>query len=147
MNDQDFILYEPKGRIATITINRPDKANSCNVAMLKLLHENLIEADRDEKVRCIILKSIGEKFFSAGYDLKDIQGSPEKAAQITVWGRKINETIVLGEMFYTDRKDKVLLEELKRKKTVQSLKLFAKLAKLIIAKNAFQMSTSVDIQE
>ena len=94
MNNQEFILYEIKGRIATITINRPDKANSCNVAMLQLIHENLLEADKDEKVRCVIIKSIGEKFFSAGYDLKDIQGSPEMAAQITEWGRKVNETIL-----------------------------------------------------
>lgn len=95
MNDQDFILYDPNGRIATITINRIDKANSCNVAMLKSIHENLLKADKDEKVKCIIVKSIGERFFSAGYDLKDIQGSPEKAAQITEWGRKVNETMIL----------------------------------------------------
>ncbi len=95
MNNQEFILYELKGRIATIILNRPDKANSCNIDMLRLIHEKLIEADKDEKVRCIIIRSTGEKFFSAGYDLKDIQGSPEKAVQITEWGRKVNETIVM----------------------------------------------------
>ncbi|MFX0040724.1 MAG: enoyl-CoA hydratase/isomerase family protein [Promethearchaeota archaeon] len=95
MSDQDLILYEAKGRIATITINRADKANSCNIPMLKAIHQNLIEADKDEKVKCIIIKSTGEKFFSAGYDLKEIQGSPEKATGITVWGRKVNETMIL----------------------------------------------------
>ncbi|NVM38301.1 MAG: enoyl-CoA hydratase/isomerase family protein [Candidatus Lokiarchaeota archaeon] len=94
MSDQEFILYETKGRIATITINRVDKANSCNVSMLKAIYENLISADKDEKVKCIIIKSLGQRFFSAGYDLKDIQGSPEKAAQITEWGRKVNETMI-----------------------------------------------------
>jgi len=95
MSDQEFILYEAKGRIATITINRPDKANACNIPMLKSIHESLINADRDEKVKCILIKSTGQRFFSAGYDLKEIQGSPEKVAQITEWGRKVNETIVL----------------------------------------------------
>ncbi|GAG10661.1 unnamed protein product, partial [marine sediment metagenome] len=95
MDDKDFILYEPKGRIATITINRPDKANACNVPMLKSIYQNLIDADKDEKVKCILIKSTGQRFFSAGYDLKEIQGSPEKVAQITEWGRKVNETIVL----------------------------------------------------
>lgn len=95
MNDQDFILYETKGRIATITINRPDKANSCNISMLKAIHGNLIKADEDEKVKCIIIKSTGQRFFSAGYDLKDIQGSPESTAQITEWGRKVNEMMIL----------------------------------------------------
>ncbi len=95
MDNKDFILYEPKGRIATITINRPDKANACNVPMLKSIYQNLIDADEDEKVKCILIKSTGQRFFSAGYDLKEIQGSPEKVAQITEWGRKVNETIVL----------------------------------------------------
>lgn len=95
MSDQDLILYEAKGRIALITINRPDKANACNVPMLKKIYENLIAADDDEKVKCILIKSTGQRFFSAGYDLKEIQGSPEKVAQITEWGRKVNEKIVL----------------------------------------------------
>ncbi|MFW9969266.1 MAG: enoyl-CoA hydratase/isomerase family protein [Candidatus Odinarchaeota archaeon] len=95
MSDQDFILYEAKGRIATITIHRPDKANSCNIPMLKAIHQKLIEADKDERIKCIIIKSTGEKFFSAGYDLKEIQGSPEQAAGITEWGRKVNYTILL----------------------------------------------------
>jgi len=94
MSDQELIQYEAKGRIATITINRPEKANACNIPMLKSIHESLINADRDEKVKCILIKSTGQRFFSAGYDLKEIQGAPEKVAQITEWGRKINETIV-----------------------------------------------------
>ena len=95
MSIQDLILYNTKGRIATITINRPDKANACNVSMLRSMHESLLNADRDEKVKCIIVKSIGDRFFSGGYDLKEVQSSPENAAKIIEWGRKVNETIVL----------------------------------------------------
>lgn len=95
MNNQEFILYEQKGRIATITINRPDKANACNISMLKSIYQYLINADNDEKVKCILIKSTGQRFFSAGYDTKEILGAPEKAAQIIEWGRRINETIVL----------------------------------------------------
>lgn len=94
MSIQDLVIYEPKGRIATITINRADKANSCNVSMLKAIHESLNQADYDEKVKCIIIKSTGDRFFSAGYDLKEIQGSPEQAVQITEWGRNVNEKII-----------------------------------------------------
>ncbi len=95
MSDQEFILFDVKGRIATITINRPDKANACNIPMLKSIHQKLIEADENEKIKCILIKSMGQRFFSAGYDLKEIQGSPEKVSQITEWGRKVNETIIL----------------------------------------------------
>ncbi|MFX1307489.1 MAG: enoyl-CoA hydratase/isomerase family protein [Promethearchaeota archaeon] len=95
MSIQDLVIYEQKGRIATITINRADKANSCNVSMLKAIHESLNQADYDEKVKCIIIKSTGERFFSAGYDLKEVTSDPSKATLIQEWGRKVNETIVL----------------------------------------------------
>jgi enoyl-CoA hydratase/carnithine racemase len=95
MSNQDLILYELRGRIAIITINRPHKAHSFNADMLKSLHAKMIKADNDEQVRCIILRSTGQKFFSAGYDLKEIMGDPTKAATIIEWGRKVNETMVL----------------------------------------------------
>ena len=94
MDDQELILYELKGRIAVITINRPDKAHSFNGDMLKSLYSSLIEADNDEKVKCILIKSTGQKFFSAGYDLKEIMGDSQKVATIIEWGRKVNETVL-----------------------------------------------------
>jgi enoyl-CoA hydratase/carnithine racemase len=95
MSQEDLILYDANSRIATITINRPGKANACNIAMLKKIHGNLVSADDNEKVKCVLIKSAGNKFFSAGYDLKEIQGSPENVHEVTKWGRAINETIVL----------------------------------------------------
>jgi len=95
MSNQDLILYELRGRIAIITINRPEKAHSFNGDMLKSLHAKLIRADNDEKVRCILIKSTGQKFFSAGYDLKEIQGDPMNVAIIQQWGRKVNETMII----------------------------------------------------
>ena len=94
MSDQEYLIYEVKGRVATITINRPDKAHAFTIEMLMTLYEMLNKADESEKVKCIIIKSTGERFFSAGYDLKQIQGDPESVKKVTVWGRKINEKIM-----------------------------------------------------
>jgi enoyl-CoA hydratase/carnithine racemase len=95
MSNQKLILYEVKGPLATITINRPEKAHAFNISMLQMMHSNLLEADEDELVKCILIKSTGQRFFSAGYDLKEIQGDPEKISKITEWGRKVNETMLL----------------------------------------------------
>ena len=95
MSTQDSILYEVEGRIATITINRPDKANSCTIEMLKKIHEGLTDADNDEKVKCVIIKSTGERFFSAGYNLQEIQGNPENVRLVTIWGRKVSYKIMI----------------------------------------------------
>jgi len=95
MENQKLILYEVKGRVAVITINRPDKAHSFNSEMLISLHARLKEADDDEKIKCILLKSTGNKFFSAGYDLKEVTGNPANVAKIQEWGRKVNQTMIL----------------------------------------------------
>ncbi len=94
MSEEELILYEAKGKIATITLNRPAKANAFNYPMLKQMHDSLIRADQDESVRCIIIKSASDKFFSAGYDLKAVMGSREEMKSIIEWGRKVNETIL-----------------------------------------------------
>ncbi len=95
MSNQELILYDVKGRIATITINRPEKAHAFNINMLQMMHSRLLQADEDELAKCILIKSTGQRFFSAGYDLKEIQGDPEKISKITEWGRKVNETMLL----------------------------------------------------
>jgi enoyl-CoA hydratase/carnithine racemase len=95
MSDQELLLYDVKGPLATITINRPDKAHAFNIIMLQTMHSKLLEADEDELVKCILIKSVGERFFSAGYDLMEIQGAPEKISETTEWGRKVNETMLL----------------------------------------------------
>ncbi len=95
MNSQELILYEVKDRVATITINRPDKAHAFNINMLQTMHHRLVEADKDEDAKCILIKSTEQRFFSAGYDLKEIQGSPENISKVTEWGRKVNETMLL----------------------------------------------------
>jgi len=95
MTSQELILYEVKDRVATITINRPDKAHAFSINMLQMMHSRLLEADKDELVKCILIKSTGQRFFSAGYDLKEIQGSPENSSKITEWGRKVNESMLL----------------------------------------------------
>ncbi|MBD3338781.1 MAG: hypothetical protein GF353_06725, partial [Candidatus Lokiarchaeota archaeon] len=94
MDIQKTISYEIKGRVAIITINRPDKANAVNIGMLKSIHTYLLEADKNEKIKVILFKSVGERFFSAGYDLKEVAGNPENVKLITEWGRKVNQTIL-----------------------------------------------------
>jgi len=95
MSNQELILYEAKGRFATITINRPEKAHAFNSIMLKEFYNRLIEADKAEKVKCILIKSTGQKFFSAGYDLKEVMADREIANKIIEYGRKVNETMLL----------------------------------------------------
>ena len=58
----EFILYEVKDAIATITINRPKALNALNSQVLDELNEALDAVDLNT-VRCLILTGAGDKSF------------------------------------------------------------------------------------
>lgn len=64
------LLYEKDERIATITLNRPERLNAISPRMLDALAQRLIEANEDREVRAIIVTGAGRGFCS-GLDLVD----------------------------------------------------------------------------
>lgn len=96
MSESDIILYNVKGKVAWITLNRPEMAHSFNWELMNALWDALRNADGDEKVRCIILESTGDKVFSAGIDIKattpDDLDYMKKMREI---GRRITEYMLL----------------------------------------------------
>jgi enoyl-CoA hydratase len=65
----DAVLYETRGPAAWITINRPEKLNALNGAVLEGLNASFDRAVADPEVKVIVLAGAGERAFSAGYDL------------------------------------------------------------------------------
>ncbi|WP_439136895.1 enoyl-CoA hydratase/isomerase family protein [Roseicyclus sp.] len=54
----------------TLTLNRPEKANSLTAAMLERMVDLLLEASVDPHLRALIVTGAGDKVFSAGADLE-----------------------------------------------------------------------------
>ena len=65
------ILVEQRGKIAFITINRPNQLNALNNNTIAELNKALSSADEDAGVRVVILTGSGEKSFVAGADIKE----------------------------------------------------------------------------
>jgi enoyl-CoA hydratase/carnithine racemase len=61
-------LYAVAERVATITLNRPDKLNAWTAIMEEEVHAAVEEAERDGQVRVIVLTGAG-KGFCAGADM------------------------------------------------------------------------------
>lgn len=72
-----LVNYEVDGRVAFLTLNRPEQRNAQNPELLDELDKAFDRAVADREVRVIVLKAEG-KHFSAGHDLsrKVEPGSP-----------------------------------------------------------------------
>ncbi|MGE0825431.1 MAG: enoyl-CoA hydratase-related protein [Candidatus Binatia bacterium] len=74
----EYAIYEKKGHVATITMNRPEVMNAIHPPATAELSAIWDDATADDNVWVIILTGSGEKAFSAGNDLKytAAQGMP-----------------------------------------------------------------------
>ena len=81
MKSTSPIIYEQSGRIAHITLNRPDALNAIDEALPSALEAAVIRANADQFTRVIILSGAG-RAFCAGYDLDVFAESPGTKAGI-----------------------------------------------------------------
>ena len=67
----DTLIVEIEDYVALVTLNRPDALNALNTTMVRELAEALTAADKNDKVRCIVITG-SEKAFAAGADVKEM---------------------------------------------------------------------------
>ncbi len=68
---EPHVLYEVKGHIAVITLNRPEAKNAFSPEMIRLWREYLEKAKQDDAIRAIIVTGNGDTFCSGG-DIRDM---------------------------------------------------------------------------
>lgn len=69
---EDFspILAQRSDGVTTITLNRPERLNAIDGALIRGLHDAMGEAMACDRTRAVILTGAGERAFCAGDDLK-----------------------------------------------------------------------------
>jgi enoyl-CoA hydratase len=71
-HDLAHVLYAVADRVATVTVNRPDKLNALNDAVMADLGAAFARARADDDVRVVVLTGAGEKAFVAGADIGEL---------------------------------------------------------------------------
>ncbi|MDD3413294.1 MAG: enoyl-CoA hydratase-related protein [Lachnospiraceae bacterium] len=92
----DFVLYEQKGAVGVITINREKALNALNSSVLEELDKTLDGVNLEE-VRCLILTGAGQKSFVAGADIGEM--STLTKAEGEAFGKKGNDVFRKLETF------------------------------------------------
>src|SRR5216684_4294869 len=73
MTDENkVVLFQVDGGVARITLNRPEKRNALNDALVAGLKDSLAQANDNEAVRVIVITGAGNDFCS-GADLSALQ--------------------------------------------------------------------------
>ena len=67
----ETLIVEIEDYTALIRLNRPEALNALNARMMQELAQAITAADRNDKVRCIVLTG-SEKAFAAGADVKEM---------------------------------------------------------------------------
>ncbi len=93
------VLYDVANHVATLTLNRPEKRNALDDAMIAELKQRFAEADRDAAVRVVVLKGAG-KDFCAGGDLSQLEKIAAQASREENRADAMN----LGELFIQMRR-------------------------------------------
>lgn len=76
----EFVLYEQRGAVGIITINREKALNALNSAVLDELDKTLDNVNQEE-VRCLILTGAGQKSFVAGADIGEMSSLTKKGQE------------------------------------------------------------------
>ncbi len=93
MSQQDVILVERTGPVATVVLNRPDKLNALTKPMWQRLGDVFLELDADESLRCVVLRGAGEKAFAPGNDIGEFQNERSNVEQARAYGAVMTRTI------------------------------------------------------
>lgn len=83
------LLYGIEDGVATITINRPEKRNALNGAVLKGIREGLTTAKGDPDVRVVVITGTGDKAFCSGADLEQTMPATEGGTLAAHYGRGV----------------------------------------------------------
>ncbi len=70
----EAVLMEREGRVAILTVNRPEKLNALNQQVRDEMMAHLSTIEKDDAIGAVVITGAGEKSFIAGADIGEFKG-------------------------------------------------------------------------
>ncbi len=81
--EYETLVYEKKGRVAYVTLNRPERLNAINPRMEQELRRVWAEYKEDDDAWVAVVTGAGDRAFCAGADLKELAQRIEEGEDMT----------------------------------------------------------------
>jgi enoyl-CoA hydratase len=85
----ETLLVERRGRVAIVTINRPEKRNALNIKTREEGAAVLEQLQNDDDVRVVVITGAGDKAFIAGADIAEFAGRTALMQRAVMLGRSL----------------------------------------------------------
>ena len=95
----ETILYEERGAVAIVTLNRPEVHNAFNLQMQHELKRVWRSLRTNDGVRAVVLTGAGEKAFCTGIDRKEAVGGYLERPADETWGAERSGRVATPFMF------------------------------------------------
>ncbi|HLB16962.1 MAG TPA: enoyl-CoA hydratase-related protein [Burkholderiales bacterium] len=89
----DGVLVARDGAIATVTLNKPERLNALDKGMWRALGQIFRDLDRDESLRCVVLRGAGDRAFAAGADIAEFATERANVEQAREYDRVVHPVL------------------------------------------------------
>jgi enoyl-CoA hydratase len=98
MADYTNLTLDVQDRIATLSVNRPDKLNALNEQTIRELSLAMDEIEQRDDIGGVILTGVGEKAFVAGADIAELaRMGPVDGIEVSRLGQRVFRRIELSK--------------------------------------------------
>ena len=85
----EYLTVAKEERVATVTLNRPEKHNALSQGLLAELRDVLDATEDDKAIRVVVLTGAGRQAFSTGFDLNPRELASDAPQDEADWNRLI----------------------------------------------------------